>query len=87
MIKNEAFVEYDPKEFELKIKNHFMRCMLLDDLLTLDTPLCFQQINCPLIDKLDCFEGLTLKVASALGDIFDFSFLVKIIPFRDLKPP
>ena len=41
LIKNEAFVEYDSKEFELKIKNHFMRCMLLDDLLTLDTPLCF----------------------------------------------
>jgi hypothetical protein len=37
----------------------------------IEAPNCWVQVNGPVIDKLSCLEGLLLKSASVIGDIFD----------------
>ena len=49
----------------------------------MNAPLCAMNMNGPLIDRLHYQECLILKVASAIGDIFDIQTLQKILPFKD----
>jgi len=42
-----------------------------EETITIEAPLCWNQVNGPIIDKLGCLEGLLMKVASVIGDTFD----------------
>ena len=65
------------------LTKYFITIVNLEDMLTVDAPLCRVQIDVPIFDKLSCLESLIMKVASVIGDIFDFVTLLKVHPFKD----
>ena len=59
----------------------------MEDLITIDTPLCRYNVNSPIIDKLECLDLLILKIASVIGDVFDIQTLRKVHPFNNVLKP
>lgn len=70
------------KERNLIISDILMKCIKVNEFLTINAPLCSFQINGPLIDKLDRACLIILKTASVLGDCFDFRTLAMISPLK-----
>ena len=55
-----------------------------EETIIIEAPLCWNQVNGPIIDKLGCLEGLLMKVASVIGDTFDLQTLNRIHPFKNI---
>ncbi len=64
------------------VKESLERMIELDELLTINAPLCRTKIIGQLIDRLSCEQHLIMKTASVIGECFDFQTLVKVNPFK-----
>ncbi|EAR83243.2 PH domain protein (macronuclear) [Tetrahymena thermophila SB210] len=86
-IEDELNNIYNYDELEPKtgyITPHLKKAILLEDLVTIDVPLCKYNVNTPIQDKLGCLDLLILKIASVIGDIFDLQTLIKVHPFGNV---
>ena len=64
------------------VKESLEKMIELDELLTINAPLCRTKINGQLIDRLSCEQHLIMKTASVIGECFDLQTLVKVNPFK-----
>ena len=72
---------------KLNIKNKMMKCIEINQYLTIDAPICRTVINGEILDRLDCESYLLMKPAAVIGECFDYLMLLKVNPFKDTIPP
>jgi adenylate cyclase 10 len=53
------------------ISEQFREALESEETINIEAPICWVQVNGPIIDSLSCLESLVLKFASVAGDIFD----------------
>ena len=68
----------------LKVKAFLVKCIEINEGLTVNPPLGCSKINGPIIDHLACHEIILLKVASVIGENFDFRNLAHINPLKKM---
>lgn len=80
MSSNYSFLNSEKKT--LILKKELLKMIEINELLTLDTPLCRQKVNGPIIDRLSVHHLLIMKAASVIGNCFDLQTLLKVNPYK-----
>ena len=74
-LREQNYIIINENTHGLKLKAFLVKCIEINEGLTIYPPLGCQKINGPIIDHLQCHEIILLKVASVLGENFDFRSL------------
>lgn len=81
-LREQNYILFNESQHTLKIKSFLVKCIEINEELTVIPPLGCNKINGPIIDHLACHEIILLKVASVIGENFDFRNLVHINPLK-----
>jgi len=81
-LRAQNYIVINENNHSLKLKSFLVKCIEIKEGLTIQPPLCCYKINGPIIDHLQCHEIIALKIASVLGENFDFRSLANITPLK-----
>lgn len=69
------------KDKKLIITQNLIKCLQMNQFLTIDPPLSQYAINGEILDRLDSESYLLMKTASVIGEQFSFQMLIRVNPF------
>ena len=81
-LRTQNYLIINENHHSLQIKSFLLKCVQINEGLTIYPPLGCSKINGPIIDHLACHEIILLKVASVIGENFDFRNLSHINPLK-----
>ena len=69
------------KDQKMVITTKLLKCLQMNQFLTVEPPLSRTIINGEVLDRLDSQSYLLMKAVAVIGDCFDLQMLIKVNPF------